>query len=197
MKQLDNYLRDARVKRALRWIPAGSRVLDVGCFDGRLFDRLGSRLAFGVGVDTAIGEPVRSDRYELMTGAFPQVHLGDGPFDVVTFLAVLEHVPSGEIDRWAHTCRALLVPGGRVVATVPSPAVDRILDVAIRLRIMDGMEAEQHHGVAPDDIVTAFRRAGFEVVTAQRFQAGLNNLFVLRSPRVNDDAPLEESASSS
>jgi SAM-dependent methyltransferase len=196
VNRVDNYLRDARVKRALRWIPAGSRVLDVGCFDGRLFDRLGSRLAFGVGVDTAIEEPVRADRYELIAGAFPLVRPDDGPFDVVTFLAVLEHVPSGEIDRWAQMCRALLVPGGRVVATVPSPAVDRILDVAIRLRIMDGMEADQHHGVAPDDIVGAFRRAGFEVITTQRFQVGLNNLFVLQSPKVSDDIRLEEPASS-
>ena len=69
-----------------------------------------------------------------------------------------------------------------MVATVPSPKVDAILDVAIRLRLMDGMEAEQHHGFAPKAILSVYRDVGFDVVTEKRFQLGLNNLFVLRKP---------------
>ena len=78
----------------------------------------------------------------------------------------------------------LLVPGGLVVATVPSPQVDEILRVLMRLRILDGMEkglAEQHHGFDPADTTAAFERAGFTLVRRKRFQFGLNNLFVLRS----------------
>jgi len=194
MNRVDNYLRDARVRVALPWIPSGSRVLDIGCFDGRLFERLGPRLEFGLGVDTAIEAPVSAERYELVPGAFPQVPDSGGAFDVVTFLAVLEHVPSDELTNWVQVCRGLLVPGGRVVATVPSPAVDRILDVAIKLRLMDGMEADQHHGVDPAEILDAFRNGGFDVVTSQRFQVGLNNLFVLRSPDVTADESLVETA---
>ena len=66
---------------------------------------------------------------------------------------------------------------------VPSPSVDGILDVAIKLRLLDGMEAGEHHGFAPDEIVKAFVRAGFTVLATKRFQLGLNNLFVMRRPR--------------
>ena len=42
------------------------------------------------------------------------------------------------------------------------------------------MEAGQHHGFEPTDILAAFRRVGFDIVAKQRFQLGLNNLFVMR-----------------
>ena len=171
MKRVDNVLRDWRIRRALPWIPDQGRVLDVGCFDARLFRKLGSRLGYGVGMDPAIEHPADYDRYQLLPGEFPDVQPAGDAFDVITFLAVLEHVPDDQIDRWADSCRALLVAGGLVVATVPSPRVDAILDVAIKLRIMDGMEAGQHHGFAPDEILRAFQRAGFTVLTTKQLPA--------------------------
>ncbi len=182
MNRVDNMLRDWRIRRALPWIPEHSRVLDIGCFDAQLLKALGSRLDRGVGMDPAIERPAELGRYRLLPGEFPRVQPDDGPFDAVTLLAVLEHVPSDQIEQWARTCWDLLVPGGRVVATVPSPRVDTILDVAIRLRLMDGMEAEQHHGFAPKAILSAYRDVGFDVMAEKRFQLGLNNLFVLRKP---------------
>lgn len=180
MNRVDRILRDWRIRRALPWIPNGGRVLDVGCLDAALFRKLGPRLGYGVGMDPAIDKAAEFERFRLLPGEFPDA-VPDGPFDVVTFLAVLEHVESDHIDRWVETCRAMLVPGGLVVATIPSPRVDQILHVAIRLRVLHGMEAEQHHGFAPADILDAFLRAGFVVENSKRFQLGLNNLFVLRS----------------
>lgn len=185
MNALDRALQSWRIRRALPWIPEGARVLDVGCFDDHLFRCLGSRLGCGVGLDPLLPSPVEGDRFRILPGSFPETGLPEAPFDVITMLAVLEHAPPGDVDRWAEACRALLVPGGLVVATVPAPQVDRILGVLMRLRILDGMEeglAEQHHGFEPADTTEAFQRAGFALVGRKRFQLGLNNLFVLRSP---------------
>ena len=180
MNRVDTMLRDWRIRHVLPWIPTGGRVLDVGCFDARLFRRLGPRLGYGVGMDPAIQRPDRFDRYQLLPGEFPDARPTGETFDAITFLAVLEHVPTGEIDAWTDACRSLLAPNGLVVATVPSPRSTRSSTSRSRLRLMDGMEAGQHHGFEPTDILAAFRRAGFDIVAKQRFQLGLNNLFVMR-----------------
>jgi hypothetical protein len=184
MNVLDRGLQRWRIQRVLPWIPEGARVLDVGCFDDRLFRALGPRLGRGLGLDPLFPSPVEGDRFRIVPGTFPDTAVPEAPFDVITMLAVLEHAPQGEVDEWAEACAALLVPGGLVVATVPSPRVDAILGVLLRLRILDGMEkglAEQHHGFDPEDTTAAFERAGFTLVRRKRFQLGLNNLFVLRS----------------
>ena len=98
--------RIARLAHSTRvsWIPERSRVLDIGCFDAQLLETLGSRLDQGVGMDPAIERPAELGRYRLLPGEFPRVQPDDGPFDAVTLLAVLEHVPSDQIEQWARTC---------------------------------------------------------------------------------------------
>jgi 2-polyprenyl-3-methyl-5-hydroxy-6-metoxy-1,4-benzoquinol methylase len=182
MNRVDRILQDWRIRRALPWVPAGGHVLDVGCSDGALFHKLGARLGSGVDMDPTIEQPTEHGRFRLVPGTFPETRLDGAPFDAVTFLAVLEHVSDDAIDGWAVACRKLLVPGGLVVATVPSPVVDPILDIAIKLHVLHGMEVDQHHGFEPSSLVDAFRRAGFDPVATKRFQLGLNNLYVLRNP---------------
>jgi SAM-dependent methyltransferase len=160
-------------------------VLDVGCFDSSLFRRLGSRLGEGVGIDPLVQQRTVGERFCIEPGEFPDAVSNESAFDVITMLAVLEHVPDGEIDRWTRSCLQLLRPGGRVVATVPSPAVDRILGVLFRLHLTDGMGEgvlEQHHGASPVALVEAFVDAGFRLEKRARFELGLNNLFVFGKP---------------
>jgi SAM-dependent methyltransferase len=178
MNCLDRALQQRRIRRASPWIRSGARVLDVGCFDDSLFAHLGPRLGYGVGLDPLLERTVTGERFRMEPGSFPDSRPSDGPFDVITMLAVLEHVSEADIEKWARTCREVLVPRGLVVATVPEPAVDRILDVLLRLKLLHGMEFGQHHGMAPEVVVASFARAGFDVVASKRFQLGLNNLFV-------------------
>jgi hypothetical protein len=63
------------------------------------------------------------------------------------------------------------------VITVPSPAVDSILHVLIKLRLMRGTAVHEHHGFEPASVAPAFLRAGYLPVVSRRFQLGLNNLF--------------------
>ena len=61
--------------------------------------------------------------------------------------------------------------------------VEEIEDVLIRLRIIDGMHEEEHHGFQPSQTPEIFERAGFALETNRRFQLGLNNLFVFTKPK--------------
>lgn len=182
MKAADRFLQRWRVKRALAWIPDGAYVLDVGSADGTLFRLGGERLAGGVGVDLVAPEVWLGGDADYRTGPFPGVLQPDETFDAIVMLAVVEHIEDTQLKEWAGDCAARVSPGGRVIITVPSPLVDKLLHVGIALRILDGIEAHQHHGFDPNSLPETFRGAGFDLLTHRRFQLGLNNLFVFRKP---------------
>ena len=181
MKSLDRYLRDVRIRKARRFVKKDDVVVDVGCLDGTLFERLRGTIAYGYGVDPTLEEKREAPGYELHPGHFPEA-LPPVSCDVITMLAVLEHVPPAEQAGLAGACHEILNPGGRVVITVPSPRVDDILAVLTRLRLVDGMSLEEHYGFNPEDTLEVFAPPGFRLVERSAFQLGLNNLFVFEKP---------------
>jgi len=180
LKWLDRALQRMRIRRAAPFIGREDAVLDIGCADGSLFTRL-PWIREGVGIDPDPGVSARVG-ITLRRGQFPDALAPDERFDVLTALAVLEHVPAEGQRAFAKGCRQALRPGGRLVLTVPAPLVDRLLDVLIALRVLRGMEAEEHWGFSPATTVALFSREGFRLETHRRFELGLNHLFVFRAP---------------
>jgi 2-polyprenyl-3-methyl-5-hydroxy-6-metoxy-1,4-benzoquinol methylase len=132
----------------------------------------------GIGIDPLLTEPQYLRNAKLLPGLFPDALSPGEVFDVITMLAVLEHVPRDQQRPLALNCARFLRPGGRLIVTVPSPAVDKILDVLGALRLIHGMSLEQHYGFKPAETPSVFTAAGFTVAVQERFQFGLNNLFV-------------------
>jgi len=162
---------------AAPWIPSGSRVLDVGCADGALFDVLDDRIAGGVGIDPDAPLKRTAERVRFVRGLFP-ANAPDELFDAITMLAVIEHMPTSSLAAVSRAAARLLRDGGRLIATVPEPAVDRIVELMQRLHLAEGMSLEEHHGFATAQTRSIFEPAGFRLVRHRRFQLGLNNLFV-------------------
>ncbi|HEV2011281.1 MAG TPA: class I SAM-dependent methyltransferase, partial [Candidatus Limnocylindria bacterium] len=144
MKALDRLLQRWRIAVAAPWIPSGARVLDVGCADGALFDLLRDRVAGGVGIDpdapqTSETSATRTrEGVRLVRGLFP-ADTPDERFDAITMLAVIEHLPASSYASVGSAAARLLGEGGRLIATVPEPAVDRIVELLQRLRLAEGM----------------------------------------------------------
>lgn len=178
MKDLDRHLQKRRIDAALPWITPGAHVLEVGCADGALFRRGHSRIASGLGVDTLEYDDWPGNGYERRVGTFPEALRPGERFDAIVMLAVVEHVASDELARWATSVPEILRPDGRLVITVPSPMVDHILHVGIRLRVIDGMEAHEHHGFDPKHVPAIFAGPGLRLERRRRFELGLNHLFV-------------------
>jgi SAM-dependent methyltransferase len=174
---LDRLIQRIRIRKALPHIPKGGRLLDVGCADGSLIRAAGSRVREAVGID-----PDAPARPGLIRGSFPQDLQDRGPYDVIALLAVFEHVPDAERASFVAACRDLLRAGGRVVMTVPAPLVDRIIDTLRRFRLVHGMDIEAHHGYDPTDTPSYFASAGMRLLTHERFELGLNHLFVFELP---------------
>jgi methionine biosynthesis protein MetW len=105
-------------------VPMGSRVLDVGCGTGSvsriIADTRGAQI-IGIEPDSCRAAAARARGLEVHEQLFTAAILQElKPFDVIVFADVLEHVadPSSFLQL-AH--RALL-PGGRVIASVPNVA---------------------------------------------------------------------------
>jgi 2-polyprenyl-3-methyl-5-hydroxy-6-metoxy-1,4-benzoquinol methylase len=186
MKRLDRRLQAARVRRVLPYLRPGDRIMDVGCADGALF-RATASLPPGasVGLDPDLEARAEAAGFPLLPSPFPDGVPDGHMFDAIVMLAVLEHVPPPEQARWAEACARLLGPGGRLLITVPSPAVDRILDALMALRLIDGMEVGQHYGFDPRVVPGIFDGPGLRKVAHRRFQLGLNHLFAFE--RVGSD----------
>lgn len=177
MRSLDRYLRDVRIAKARRFVEQGDAVVDVGCADGTMFERWSGTISRGYGIDPTLAKRSEGPNYELHPGVFPD-DLPAVRCDVITMLAVLEHIPRAAQPALADACHEMLNPGGRLVVTVPSPRVDDILAVLTRIRLVDGMSLEEHYGFEPGQTEDIFSPPRFRLAHRARFQLGLNNLFV-------------------
>lgn len=179
MKALDKYLQKRRMEQARRFVQKGARVLDIGCNRGELFRFLGGHISGGCGIDSEAPEDEAPGNAILIRGHFPE-HLPEGlEFDAITLLAVLEHIPDSSLEALPAQLHGFLRSQGRVIVTVPSRYVDYILVVLRKLRLVEAKSFHEHHGYEPRCTRALFEGGGlFKLLLFERFQFGLNNLFV-------------------
>jgi len=178
MRFVDHVLQDWRIRQAKKHLSGAARVIDVGAFKGELFQAMGDQLQEGFGVEPLCDEVMTRSNWSINPGYFPATRPEREDWDAITMLAVLEHVPRDQQEDLAVACHTLLRDGGRVIVTVPGPAVDHILAVLRKLRIIDGMSLEEHFGFEPDETEKVFAPPRFDLVHRSSFQLGLNHLFV-------------------
>ena len=161
-------------------------ILDVGCGDGLLFDRL---MEFGdvEGIETS------REIVDLANPHFKKIHIG--PFDdsfrpgkqysLILLLDVLEHIP--DPGAALRRCESLLKPGGSLVVTVPAFNVawtnhDVLNHHMTRYRRATLLPLLQKAGFKIEDSAYWFQWT-FPVKLAQRFT---EKLFRLRpaSPKI-------------
>jgi 2-polyprenyl-3-methyl-5-hydroxy-6-metoxy-1,4-benzoquinol methylase len=186
MKYTDRLLQRWRIAQARPFIAPGSQILDVGSVDGVLFQQLGKVGGRCLGIDPTLKANTHVGGALLIAGFFPEDMPAVEPFDVITMLAVLEHFPPSEYESLQNGCAKFLKPGGRLIITVPSGAVDRILAVLKFSRLIDGMSLEEHHGYQVEQTTAIFPAKSFRLLRRKRFQLGLNNLFVFERVGKND-----------
>lgn len=178
MKALDRYLQRVRINKAQRFVNKGNTVLDIGSVDGVMFKQWKNIIAGGIGIDPTLNKVISEENYTLYPGYFPEACPSGKTYDVITMLAVLEHIPTNQQESLAAGCYQYLKPGGKLIITVPSPQVDYILEVLTKLKLIDGMSLEEHFGFEPKDTERIFSKPRFHLIHKSKFQLGLNNIFV-------------------
>jgi len=188
MKALDFYIQKLRFVQAAEFIEPKSRLLDIGCHQGEFFQFLGPVVISGTGIDPLFEGELTSGPagIDYIRDGFPSSKLTGKKFDVISILAVFEHVPQHGQYEFLQACYKLLDEGGKLIITVPSPVVDLIINALSFFRIIDGMSKEQHHGFKPREIFPLAIQAGFKLIIYRKFEFGLNHIFVFG--RMADDS---------
>jgi len=133
---------EVRLRRAflLAHVPAGTRVLDVGCGEGRFAAALARAEAEVVGIDVA-AEPLRRARLRHPQLDLRQVQaaaawpLQDASFDAVWAGEVIEHV--ADTAGWLSELRRVLRSGGELLLSTPDHGRLRMLRWALAPRAFD------------------------------------------------------------
>lgn len=100
-------------------LPRPAMVLDAGCGSGRTLDDL-ARYGVACGVDVS-PEAIRVARqrgHRAVLASIDALPFGNGSFDLVTCLDVLEHTPDDR--RCLEELRRVTAPGGHLALTVPA-----------------------------------------------------------------------------
>lgn len=94
-------------------------ILDVGCGDALFFPKLSNLGAVeGIEPDGSLISRESAERWTVHVRPFDPSFQGRGPFDLILFLDVLEHISEPE-EALAHALD-LLTPKGVVLVTVPA-----------------------------------------------------------------------------
>jgi 2-polyprenyl-3-methyl-5-hydroxy-6-metoxy-1,4-benzoquinol methylase len=122
----------------IRLAGQGKNVLDVGCARGYIGAVLANRFGCtvsGIEVDDAAAAIARTAYREVLVGDVEDLsllgRLRHGPFDVILFGDVLEHLRRPE--RVLAACRALLKPDGHALISLPN-----VVTLRLRLRFLLG-----------------------------------------------------------
>ena len=170
---------DTLIDPALR---AGA-VLDIGCGSWPLFL---SRTSFNrkVGIDRLatpqrIAE-LRQEGLEIVNHdveSNPQLPFADKTFDVVTMLAVFEHILPESLERLVAEIHRVLKPGGQYVLTTPAAHAEWLLNLLSALHLLSAEEVEEHkHTYTAKEMRDLVIRAGFPAANVAQgtFECGLN-----------------------
>lgn len=180
-RRLDALLAALRRRRVDRHIRPGTVLVDLGCgHAGSLLEAYADTIARGIGFDVAVG-PSPAANVELHAQAVDTpLPLADCSVDVVSCLAVIEHVERPDV--LAAEAHRILRPGGVLVVTTPSAQAKPILElISVRLRLIDPTEILDHKRYyRPATLRTELGQAGFADVAVSRFELGLNLAAVAR-----------------
>jgi len=152
-------------------------MLDIGGFDGSFLLRIRDRISEGVCIDPLIEDKNEGKLTFIKFQVSDKLPFPDSSFDVVTMLAVYEHLG---LNRQLITREVfrVLKKQGIVLLTVPSHLVDYIEKALISIGLADGMSIEEHDFFRSSDTRVIFEECGFKLKLLSKFQLGLNNLFI-------------------
>jgi 2-polyprenyl-3-methyl-5-hydroxy-6-metoxy-1,4-benzoquinol methylase len=180
---LDRFLAKKRAQMADRLIPEGhrrGRILDIGCGSYPLFL---SEIEFSekYGLDKSIPlnlqpEGIKLLNYDLETRS--DLSFDDGSFDVVTMLAVFEHIEKTKLKLLLMEIYRVLKPGGVYILTTPAAWTDPVLRALAKLRLISSIEVEEHKDAySHSKISSELTAAGFkeEQIELGYFELWMNN----------------------
>lgn len=183
---LENLLSKKRAKLAEKFIRKScrsGRILDIGC--GKFPFFLAS-LKFNEKYGLDFQEPIKSAEFNLQKFNISQnsaLPYRADFFDVVSALAVIEHLNPGDIQNLMLEISRVLKAGGRVILTTPSPIGDKILRLMAKFNLVSKEEIKEHKkAYFLDELKRIAEKTGLKVIDAGTFEMFMNNYLCAEKP---------------
>ena len=189
---LENFLARKRALMAEKLIPArcrGGRILDIGCGTHPLF-LLNTDFYEKHGLDKIIRRSLDSEiekqnikikNYDIeskTTIPYPNEY-----FDIVTMLAVLEHIDPHQVIINLKEIHRILKPEGILILTIPAGWTDGLLKTMAKMKIVSADEINEHKDVYNHPkIRSILQETGFN---KENIRSGYFELFMNLWVRVN------------
>lgn len=171
-----------RQQQVLQRLLPGERLIDFGCgAEPVLLRKASPFIRWGIGIDyDAI--PLREGniivRKDTVVDAFP---VPNESASAVSMTAVLEHFSVEDARRILQACYKVLIPGGRVILTTPTPEGKWVLEPVARFTPLvakaEVLDHKQYY--SKTDIAMLAQSAGFSMAEYTRFELGGNSVAVL------------------
>jgi SAM-dependent methyltransferase len=178
---LEGFLAGMRAKKANQLIPnelRTGRILDIGC---GAYPYFLSHTFFHekVAIDQQDGVscPTDIDWHILDLNIAPHLSFPDESFQVVTMLAVVEHLDPGKLSLLVKEIYRVLVPGGVFIMTTPASWADGLLKALALLGLVSKEEIDEHTFAYTLPLLGWYMgKAGFDLMKVKFgiFELGLN-----------------------
>lgn len=180
-KPLEMVIRKLRENRIRKLIPKNSALCDLGCgFHGKFLISMTEDLIYGLGVDWR----VKSNKYKNITfiksNLEQKLKAKANTFDVVTCLAVLEHLNKPE--NLIKEAYRILKKDGLLIITTPSKLSKPILEfLSFKLGLIGYEHIKEHkHYFDRAELRTLLKNIGFKDIQTSSFEFGMNNLAIAK-----------------
>jgi len=188
---LEGFLARQRARQADSLIPGDARtgrILDIGCGSYPAFLR-NTQFAERYGLDRVAltdvgGAGITLVEHDITDGT--GLPFESSFFDVVTMLAVFEHIESNSLRGLLLEIRRVLRPGGIYVMTTPVRWTEGILKVMSRLTLVSHEEVGEHKAqYSHREVIALLLEAGYDRsnIGQGTFELGLNLWAVARRDR--------------
>jgi SAM-dependent methyltransferase len=178
---LEPFLARQRAARANHLIPAerrSGRILDIGCGTYPYFlSHTSFQAKFAIDQLPPANNDSEIHWHTLNLNDHPELPFDNAHLDVITMLAVAEHLNPTSLEFLLKEAFRILKPGGRVIITTPSSWADGLLHLMARLNLVSAEEINEHVFAYTLPLLGwYFGRAGFEMRRLRfgYFELGLN-----------------------
>jgi ubiquinone/menaquinone biosynthesis C-methylase UbiE len=179
---LEPILRWMRLQQVVPHIQRNSNVLDIGCGRSAAFLRsIAPHINQGIGIDFKVDQHIEIANIKTQRQVLDKdLPFADASFDVVTMLAVLEHIENEpEILSEVHR---VLAPNGKLILTVPSIWAQPVLEfLAYKLKLVSKDEIQDHKRYYTHDKLkeVLVENTGFQKFSHRYFQFWMNNFCIV------------------